>query len=49
MASIYNQIGDRGKVWFSGRIDRMTGKVIAVKIGRTADKQQPTAAVDIVN
>lgn len=49
MASMYNQIGDRGKVWFSGRIDRMTGKVIDVKIGRTANKQQPTAAVDIVN
>jgi hypothetical protein len=49
MASMYNQIGDRGKVWFSGKIDRMTGKVIAVKIGRTGDKQQPTTAVDIVN
>jgi hypothetical protein len=49
MASMYNQIVDRGKVWFSGRIDRMTGKVIDVKIGRTANKQQPTAAVDIVN
>jgi hypothetical protein len=50
MASIYNQIGDRGKVWFSGRIDSMTGQVIAVKIGRTGvDNQQRNTAVDITN
>jgi hypothetical protein len=50
MASIFKQVGDRGEVWFSGRIDKMTGQVIAAKIGRIeVDSQQHNTAVDITN
>lgn len=34
MDSIYQKVGDGGKVWFSGKIDKRTGKVISAKIGR---------------
>jgi hypothetical protein len=34
MAPLYPKIGDAGKVWFSGRIDKNTGKVLFVRLGR---------------
>ena len=34
MAPLYCKIGDYGEVWFSGRIDRKTGRVISANLGR---------------
>jgi hypothetical protein len=34
MATIFKNVGDRGNVWFSGKIDRKTGKVISAGFGR---------------
>jgi hypothetical protein len=37
MASLYPKIGDAGKVWFSGQIDKNTGKVLFVRPGRIGE------------
>lgn len=29
----YPKIGDGGKVWFSGKLDKDTGKILSIKIG----------------
>ncbi len=35
MAPLYQKIGDNGKIWFSGKIDKRTREVIYLKLGRT--------------
>jgi hypothetical protein len=34
MVPLFNKIGDDGRVWFSGKIDKNTGMVISSKLGR---------------
>jgi glucose-6-phosphate 1-dehydrogenase len=34
MMPLYSQLGDAGKVWFSGKLDANTGKVVSLKTGR---------------
>jgi hypothetical protein len=34
IAALYPKIGDAGKVWFSGKIDMDTGKILFIKFGR---------------
>jgi ParB family transcriptional regulator, chromosome partitioning protein len=38
LVSLYPKIGDGGKVWFSGKLDKDTGKILSVKFGRIANK-----------
>jgi hypothetical protein len=38
LASLYPKIGDGGKVWFSGKLDKDTGKILSIKFGRIANK-----------
>lgn len=37
MAPLYCKIGDYGEVWFSGRIDTKTGRVISANLGRLGE------------
>jgi len=37
LAALYPKIGDGGKVYFSGKVQKDTGKVLSAKIGRIAD------------
>lgn len=37
LAALYPEIGDGGKVYFSGEVDKDTGKVLSARIGRIAD------------
>jgi hypothetical protein len=37
LVSLYPKIGDGGKVWFSGKLDKDTGKILSIKIGRIAN------------
>jgi hypothetical protein len=37
LASLYPKIGDGGKVWFSGKLDKDTGKILSIKFGRIAN------------
>jgi hypothetical protein len=34
LAPIYTKIGDGGKVWFSGKINKNTGVVVSSNLGR---------------
>ena len=34
MAPLFQKIGDSGKVWIKGKIDRRTGKVVDVGFGK---------------
>lgn len=36
LLSLYPKIGDGGKVWFSGKLDKDTGKILSIKFGRIA-------------
>jgi len=40
MARLYQKIGEGGKIWFSGRIDTKTGRVISANLGRINQEQQ---------
>lgn len=40
MAPLYSKIGDNGRVWVSGLIDKNTGKVISRNFGRLNQQQQ---------
>lgn len=37
LAPLYPKIGDGGKVYFSGKIEKVTGNVLTARIGRIAD------------
>jgi hypothetical protein len=37
LVSLYPKIGDGRKVWFSGKLDKDTGKILSIKIGRIAN------------
>jgi len=37
IAALYHKIGDAGKVWFSGKLDKDTGKILSIRFGRTGD------------
>jgi hypothetical protein len=38
MAPLFQKIGDGGKVWFCGKIDKKTGKVISSSLGRLSQQ-----------
>lgn len=38
LAALYPSIGDGGKVWFSGKLDRDSGKILSIRFGRIGDK-----------
>jgi hypothetical protein len=40
MMPLYSQLGDAGKVWFSGKLDANTGKVVSLKTGRMVERQK---------
>jgi hypothetical protein len=40
MAPLFQKIGDGGKVWFCGKIDKNTGKVISSSLGRLSQQQE---------
>jgi hypothetical protein len=40
MAPLHKAIGDSGKVWFSGKINKNTGKVISSSLGRLSQRQE---------
>jgi len=40
MAASYKRLGNNGKVWFSGKIDKRIGVVTAANLGRLAQQQQ---------
>ena len=39
MAELYPRIGDAGKVWFSGKLDKDGGKIVSIRFGRTGDNK----------
>jgi predicted nuclease with TOPRIM domain len=36
LALLHPKIGDGGKVWFSGKLDKDTGQILSIKFGRIA-------------
>lgn len=43
MSSLYLKVGSGGKVWFNGRIDKKTEKVIAAYIGKISERSAAAA------
>jgi hypothetical protein len=37
LVALYPSIGDAGKVWFSGKLDKDSGKIISIRFGRIGD------------
>lgn len=40
LTPLYSKIGDHGKVWFCGKINKKTGLVISTNLGRISQQQQ---------
>jgi len=45
LTPLYSKIGDNGRVWFSGKINKNTGKVISQHFGRL-NQQHDDECVD---
>jgi hypothetical protein len=37
LAALYPRIGDAGKVWFSGKLDKDSGRILSIRFGRLGD------------
>jgi hypothetical protein len=37
LAALYPRIGDAGKVWFSGKLDKDTGNILSIRFGRIGE------------
>jgi ParB-like nuclease domain len=37
LAALYPRIGDAGKVWFSGKLDKESGRILSIRFGRLGD------------